>query len=167
MPGPNIPQYRGAQLPPAAAGRDYSMADLLTADIPPEQLGQMILEQSTPDVLALLASILRNQKRNNGQYQPVPYSFSAYGQQRVLTQNPRRGYLMVQNVGSGDIYICFEDSSENVQDYSGDTQTLIVKQVRSLRIVGGGYFEPLVAPTNAITLFTLNAAAYGVVIEGQ
>lgn len=164
---PNIPVYRNAQLAAAGEGNEFSQADLLSASINPEQLGKLIMSQNAETVEVLLAAILRNQKKNNASFQPVPYSYSTYRRQKVLNANPLRSYFLLQNVSPGDIFVMFEDASANVTDFTTDTQTLIANQIRAIRIIGGGYFEPLVAPTNPITLFTLNAAAYGVVVEGQ
>jgi len=144
-----------------------SAADLINLDLRPEEVGRIIAQNTgEPTALQLLAAILKNQKKNNSNYQPAPYIFAAYQQQQIFPANPRRSYFLLQNVSAGDVLVIFEVAPNNLVDFSGDHNSLIVKQTRSIRVVGGGYFEPLVVPTNAITLFTLNAAANGVCIEG-
>jgi hypothetical protein len=39
------------------------------------------------------------------------------------------------------------------------------QQTRAVRVVAGGYYEPLIAPTNQITIFTLNTATQAMAQE--
>lgn len=160
---------------PSAPGYEFTAADLAGADIPRSLLSQLIAAPQSvpadqvPDPLQLLAAILKSQKRNSAIYRPIPFNFATFAQQMVLADNPNRSYLLIQVVGTGDLMAVFESGPNSVQDLSAaaDQAQLTAKQTRAIRIVAGGNFEPLVVPTNAITLFTLNAATNGVVIEGQ
>lgn len=157
------------QIAPSRPGYNFSSADVARASISPEELGKIILQSAANDPTALLAALLKAQVPMNSKYRPVPYNFSAYSSQLVLAENPKRNYLMIQNVGSNDLMVIFEDGPATVQDFSADAdsqQLLINQQTRALRVVAGGYFEPLVPPKNSITLFTLNGATNGVVIDG-
>lgn len=158
------------QIAPSRPGYRFSAADLDRASISPDELGRIILASAADDPTALLAALLKSQTPMNSKYRPAPFSFTTYKKQMVLSENPKRNWLIVQNVGSGDLLIVFEDGPASVQDFSvaaDSQQQLINLQTRALRVVAGGYFEPLVPPKNAITLFTLNTATNGVVIEGN
>jgi hypothetical protein len=79
-----------------------------------------------------------------------------------------RSYLLIQNVGSGDLMVLFEGGPSSVQDMSSAAgqNELTVKQTRAIRVVAGGNYEPLMPPSNAITIFTIGTATQGVCIEG-
>lgn len=162
---------------PSFASADVTQADIAAAgDISQAQAASIILQATNggqgvqndqSGVIALLAAILRNQKRNNANYTPMPFSFGAYIQQQLVGADPLRNYLLIQNVGSGDLMVLFETSSVNAQDFSSATAVLTTKQTRCVRIVAGGYYEPLVAPTNAISLFTLGTGTNGLFVAGS
>lgn len=156
---------------PSNPGSSFSAADLVRASINPEALGRILTGTSTEaDTLQLLALLAKQQVKRNSRFRPNPFSFETYRKQLALSENPMRDYLLIQNVGSGDLMVLFEEGPVNVQDFSADAdsqQELINSQTRALRIVAGGYYEPLVAPTNPITLFVLNTATNGVVVEGS
>lgn len=160
-------------LPPSLPGARFSSADLLRARIRPETLGNLILQQQAPgvapDALALLASMLKEQRKQNAKFQPFPFNFGIWTMQQVLPENANRSYLLIQNVGNGDLLVVHEGASITPVDMSSaDGQvSLTVTQTRAIRIVAGGNYEPLVAPSNPISIFTLNAATLGVVIEGS
>ncbi len=54
----------------------------------------------------------------------------------VLNHNPQRTYLIIQNNGVSDVFINFSNRADST----------------NMRIASGGYYEPLVAPTNSIFL---------------
>lgn len=161
-------------LQPSRPGYNFSAADLVRANITPEELGRMIaLRQQSPenysyDAMQLLAALLKSQKPANALYKPSAFSFATYRKQMLFAENPNRNYLIIQNVGGGDLMVVFESGETNVADYSAaaDQAQLTGLQTRALRIVAGGYFEPLTPPKNPITIFTLNTATNGVAIEG-
>ncbi len=151
-------------------GYDFSTADLSRASISPDTLGRMILQQGMqPDAGALLAAILKTQRKNNARFRTATYNFATYNRQLIFAENMNRSYLIIQNVGSGDLMLVFEDGPVNLEDDSavGSQGLLIGMQTRALRIVAGGYYEPLVPPVNSLTIFTLNGATNGVAIEGS
>lgn len=160
---------------PSPPGYDFTAADLASADIDRSLLARLIVAPQTvpaaqvPDPLQLLAALLKTQKRNSAAFRPVPFNFATFARQMMLADNPNRSYLLIQNVGSGDVMVVFENGPVSVQDLSaaGDQSQLTAQQTRAVRIVAGGYFEPLVVPINAVTLFTLNTATNGLIIEGQ
>lgn len=169
-----------APLPPSLPGYDFRTADLGNAAISPEAAARIVMQltggqggnavgdlEGADQIAALLASLLKVTKRGNAFFQPFPFSYTDYQQQQVLTFNPYRQYLLVQNVGGSDVMLVLEESPTTVQDYSGEPTPLVQKQTRAVRIVAGGYYEPLTVPTNAITLFTLNGDTNGLVIEGR
>lgn len=156
---------------PSKPGYHLSTADLQRAYIGPDILGRIIQQAGQhPDTTALLAGILKSQRKNNARFRPAMFNFPAYNRQLLFTENPNRSYLIIQNVGAGDLIVLFEDGPVSIEDDSGSAdaqQMLINAQTRGLRIVAGGYFEPLVPPVNSITIFTLNTETNGVAIEGQ
>jgi len=164
------------QLRPSIPGYDFNVADLRRASVSNETAGQIILAAqqsgavaSSPDgMAALLAAILKQQRPRNANYAPFPFNYDIWRQQQVLTQNENRGYLLIQNVGLGDLMVVFEEAPSIVQDFSGvtDQQTLVIKQTRAIRIIAGGTYEPQIPPINSVTLFTLNTATNGLVVEG-
>lgn len=170
-PGTSLPTLR--QIAP-----NLNYADKAGAMLKPEEAGdiiasakaspEMIPANSNAGIAVLLAAIYKSQKKNNCHFQPIPFNLGIWQQQQILTQNPLREYLLIQNVGSGDILVVFEESNSTVTDFSAvaDQQALVIKQTRAIRIIAGGSYEPLTAPRNAITLFTLNTATNGVVLEG-
>lgn len=158
-------------VPPSNPGYNFTTADLSRAAVLSRDAVNRIIAngREEPDALAILAAILRTQAKNSVSYRPNTYQFGTYRKQMILADNPDRQYLMIQNTGNGDLMVIFEDGPVNVVDNSGsaDAQNeLVGLQTRALRIIGGGYFEPLVAPRNPITIFTLNGATNGLVIEG-
>lgn len=167
------------QLPPSSPGYLFSVSDVAQAKIPTDTLNRIIVNAvqngapvapgSADGVAALLAAILKNAQPKNCDYQPFPFAYAIWNRQQVLAKNPDRAYLLIQNVGSGDLLCVFEETGIEVTDFSAtpDTQqTLIVQQTRAIRIVAGGSYEPNIAPRSAVTLFTLNTATNGLVIEG-
>jgi len=164
------------QLRPSKPGYEFNVADLRRASIAPQEAGNIILAAqqsgavaSSPDgMAALLAAILKQQRPRNANYAPFPFNYDIWRQQQVLTQNENRGYLLIQNVGMGDLMIVFEEAPNTVQDFSAvtDQQTLVIKQTRAVRLLAGGSYEPQIPPINSITLFTLNTATNGLVVEG-
>lgn len=163
-------------LPPSRLAA--SAADLSRAVLPSDEVSRMILagnQQAVAgggsgfDPSVLLAAILKSQVKANSRYNVTGWQLDDFQQQMIFTENPLRNYLLVQNVGSGDLMIIFEDTGVEVQDFStaASQQQLIDKQTRAVRIVAGGYFEPLVPPTNSITIFTLNTATVGIAIQGS
>jgi hypothetical protein len=161
-------------IPPSNPGYAFNIADVARAGVSMESLGRLILAEAArnpggqPSLEALLAAILKTQARANCRYQPVAFDYTTFDYQQVLTENPLRSYLMVQNVGANDLLIVFESGPVTVQDFSAASAQdyLTNMQTRALRVVAGGYFEPLKPPTNPISLFTLNGATNGVLIEG-
>ncbi len=165
---------------PSRPGYAFSTADLARADVSPLEAARLIVANreaaaqvagdggADPELKLILAAMLRAMKRANCRYQPFPFDFPIWTQQQVLTSNPLREYLMIQNVGNGDLLVVFEETSVTATDFSAASaqSQLTNKQTRALRIVSGGYFEPLTPPTNAISIFTLNAATNGIVIDG-
>ncbi len=163
---------------PSKPGYSLAAADLARFNITPRDAASLIAQatEGRPQGLnaepgdligALLAELVRSQKRFNATFMPLAFSLPVYTRQQILAQNPLRAYLMVQNVGSGDLILAFESGEVSPTDLSGATSELTNQQQRSLRIVAGGYYEPLVAPQNPITIFTLNTATSGVIIEGN
>ena len=164
-------------LKPSVPGYDFSAADLRRARITPEAAGRIILAGAAPQAggasapdgtAALLAAIIKQQRPRNTEYRQFPFFYDIWRQQQILTENENRGYLLIQNVGSGDLMILFEVSTTEVVDFSAlaDQQTLVIKQTRAVRLVAGGSYEPQIPPINTITLFTLNTATNGIVVEG-
>lgn len=173
------------RIPPSAPGYNLTSADVGALNVSPEQAARVMLAvaQGLPanvpglgaiapgdvsGVTLLLAAILRSQKRASASYTPFGFGFATWARQQVFGPNPNRAYLLIQNVGSGDLMVCFENGPQSVQDLSAatDQQQLTNQQQRSVRIVAGGYFEPLVPPTNPITLFTLGTGTQGLAVEG-
>lgn len=65
----------------------------------------------------------------------------------LLPTNPRRAYLYIQNNSTAPMYVAYDTNAN---------------PLTSIVIGAGGYYEPRVAPTNAIYLASasLNHAAY-------
>ena len=163
---------------PQQPGYELATADLLRVQVTPLEAARTIAQQtgnanvpvSSLDnpAIALLAQLVKSQRRANAHYGSFPWSLAAWSKLQVLTQNPLRSYLLIQNVGSGDLLVLVETGPANAQDLSsaGGQAQLTVEQTRAIRIVAGGNYEPLVAPSDFITIFTLGTASNGVVIEG-
>ena len=115
-------------------------------------------------VVALLAQIALTQKRSNAKYAPLGFTLAAYTRYQILTENPLRTQLLIQNVGSGDLMVLF--GTGDVSPSVIASAELLAQQAYSIRIVAGGSFEPYVSPTNPITIFTLATGTVGIVIEG-
>lgn len=162
-----------ANITPSRPGYQFRAADLLAARISMEELGRIILTQSEGDdqslVLALLAGILKTQRRVNCNGNILGFQLAIWNQVQILGPNPLRNWLLIQNVGAGDLMVCFQDASSTPQDFSSAEGQLMLtaQQVRSVRVVAGGYFEPLIPPTNPITIFTMATATTGIACEGQ
>jgi len=160
-----------SDIKPSNPGYNFTTADLQRASFPPDLLGKMIVQAGkNPDAGALLAAILKSQRKQNANFRPASINFPIWSLQSLFSANPNRSYLIIQNTGNGDLMLIFEDGPASIQDNSGSTdaqQQLTNMQTRALRIVAGGYYEPLVPPTNSLTLFTLGVATNGVAIEGQ
>lgn len=164
------------ELRPSKPGYDFNVADLRRAEVSQQSAANIILSAqqsgapaSSPDgMAALLAAILKQQRPRNASYAPFPFNYDIWRQQQVLTKNENRAYLLIQNVGMGDLMLVFEEAPNTVQDFSAidDQQTLVIKQTRAIRIIAGGSYEPSIPPTNSITIFTLNTATNGLVVEG-
>lgn len=163
---------------PSQPGYNFTTADLAAFNIAPRDAAQLLVAATGgvtgnlgiapgDTVAALLAELVRSQRRFNALFAPSPFSLAAWTRQQILAENPLRSYLLIQNVGSGDVMVLFETASVQPEDLSGATNELTVSQVRAVRIVAGGNYEPLVAPSNPITLFTLGTASSGLVIEGR
>ena len=169
---------------PSRPGYNFTVADLLNFDISPLEAAKIMVAASggapanlsgdaaaglqVDPIVALLAGILKSQKRSNAQYGPFAWQLTLWSQIQVLTQNAVRSYLLIQNVGSGDLMVLFEGGPSSVQDMSSAAgqNELTVKQTRAIRVVAGGNYEPLMPPSNAITIFTIGVATQGVCIEG-
>lgn len=167
---------------PSKPGYNMAVADLARFDITPLEAARIMAGTTqgqsptganvaaAPDpVITLLAQLVKTQRRNNTVYGPLGWSLAAWAKLQIFTQNALRGYLIIQNVGSGDLLVLFEGGPVSAQDLSsagGQTQ-LTTEQTRAIRIVAGGYYEPQVAPSNPITIFTLGTASNGVAIEGS
>lgn len=167
------------QLQPSAPGVDLAQADVARAEVTREQAAQIILQAGggagsqgiNADVggmMALLATLIKITKRNSARYMPFGFGLAAWARQQVLTENPLRSYLLVQNVGSGDLMVVMETGPIAVQDLSSaaNQQQLTNQQLRAVRVVAGGYFEPLTPPVNPVTIFTLGTGTTGLVVEG-
>lgn len=154
-------------LAPSRPGYNLSTADLRGVSVDAMTVDKIIAQgRNAPDALTLLAELLKRGAPRNARYQPIAYQYPVYTQQQVLNENKNRSVLIIQNVGNGDIFALMEGGNATPQDFSGNTTQLSYAQTRAIRIVAGGNFTPQIPPSNAITLFTLNAAANGVVIEG-
>lgn len=163
---------------PSQPGYNFSTADLLRFNVTPLEAARLVAQQTQggaapvaslgDPTTALLAALVQSQQRRNAQYGAFAWSLAAWAKIQVLQQNPIRSYLLIQNVGSGDLMVLFESGPASAQDLSGASgqAQLTVEQTRAVRIVAGGNYEPLVAPSNQITIFTLGTASNGVVLEG-
>ena len=161
---------------PSQPGYNFSTADLIRFNVSPLEAARILARTSEGNpastlgdpTLALLAELVRSQRRFNAQYGPFGFQLAIWRRLQVLPQNPLRSYLLIQNTGSGDVMVLFEPGPASVVDLSGASgqAQLTVDQVRAVRIVGGGNYEPLVAPTNEITIFSIGTATNGVVVEG-
>lgn len=158
--------------PASPPGYDFSAADLGSAEISLQEAARIILEkqQTGIDPLVLLAAILKAQRPRNARYNPTGFGLNAWNIQQIFTQNPARSWLMIQNTGMGDLLILFEPNNPTIQDFSGtaDSQAYLTNsQLRALRVVAGGYFEPIIPTVNPVTIFTLGTGTEGVAIEGS
>lgn len=161
---------------PSQPGYNFSAADLARASLQPDELSRIIFGVQGTDAnglpieaLQLLAQIAKNNAIKNATYRPGAINFPAWHRQLLFTENPNRSYLIIQNVGSGDLMVVFEDGPASILNQSSaDGQTFLTQlQTRALRIVAGGYYEPLIPPKNNIAIFTLGTATNGVAIEGS
>ena len=162
------------QIAPSRPGYTFTVADLLAASISKEQLGRIIMQNRdsgdpSAQYLAILASILKNMDARNCEGNITGFSLAVWNQVQILGPNANRTWLLLQNVGSGDLMVCYKTSSPAPQDYSAASAQayLVQEQIRAVRVVAGGYFEPAKAPRNAVTIFTLGTATVGVACEGQ
>lgn len=152
---------------PSRPGYNLRTADLRNVSVDAMTIDHIIASgRETPDAMVLLAELLKRGAPRNARYQAVAYQYPVYTQQQVLTENKNRAVLVIQNVGTGDIFALMEGSNPTPQDFSGNPTQLSYAQTRAIRIVAGGNFTPQIPPSNAISLFTLNAVANGVIIEG-
>lgn len=163
---------------PSPPGYNFSTADLLRFNVTPEEAARLLaretgggavpVNQLENPIPALLAELVRAQRRFNARYGNFAWSLAAWAKIQLLQQNPLRAYMLIQNVGSGDLMVLFESGPASAQDLSGASgqAQLTVEQSRAVRIVAGGNYEPLVAPSTEVTIFTLGTATQGVVIEG-
>lgn len=168
------------QVPPSRGGYNLATADLDRAGIPRSTLLNFIATQQSAaqngnsnnllSLEALLAQMLLDMNRKNTQATNYTYQLGAWQKQMILGANPARDYFFLQNPGSGDVLIVFESGNRTPEDFSanaGTQNTLVTLQRRSVRVISGGYFEPLKAPKNEISVFTLGTGTQGMVIEGQ
>lgn len=161
------------QLQPSPFNYDFRSADLRGAQIRPDDVARIILQATQGggiDATALLAAILKSQKKSNSYYSPIPFGLSAYNAQQIDGLNPMRNFFLVQNVGSGDLMVVFQAGDPVITDYSADANSqnvLNLLQLQSVRIVAGGNFFPDTPPINPITIFTLGTATQGVVVVGS
>jgi len=70
----------------------------------------------------------------------------------VLTNNQNRKYLLIQNLGSENLYFSTEDFSDEND---------------AIRIAPDGNYEPWLAPQNSIYLKTATATTLFSIVEGQ
>ena len=157
---------------------NFTVADLQRFEITPTEAARMLVQQTggqapnaetvlgADPVVALLTQLVKSQRRANALYGPLGWSLAAWTKLQLFQTNPVRAYLLIQNVGSGDLLVLFEGGPTSPQDFSSNTDQLTTDQTRAVRVVAGGYYEPLVSPTNAVTIFTLGTATDGVAIEG-
>ena len=164
---------------PSLPGYQFSIADIGRYGLSPLELARIVaretagnpgnLDQIPDPVTAILAEIAKSQRRSNARFNASGWQLATYARVQILATNPLRSYFVIQNVGSGDVMVVFESSSTKTEDLSGSAASqaqLTNQQTRAVRVVAGGYYEPLVAPTNEITIFTLNTATQGIIIEG-
>ena len=168
---------------PNQPGYNLATADLQRARISQDDLARIVVHatggnpNNAPGIasgagpnpmMALLAQIALTQRTANARFGPFTFSLAAWFRVQVLQENPNRKYFILQNVGSGDLMIVFESANVSPQDMSAAAgqSELTVQQTRAIRIVAGGSYEPIVAPTNPISIFTLGTATNGIVIEG-
>lgn len=162
---------------PNNPGYDLASADLQRARISSEDLARIVVRATggnpanagavpvaSDPVVSLLAQIALTQKRSNAKYAPLGFTLAAYTRYQILTENPLRTQLLIQNVGSGDLMVLFGTGDVNPTVIASDQ--LLAQQAYAIRIVAGGSFEPYVSPTNPITIFTLATGTVGVCIEG-
>lgn len=162
---------------PNNPGYDLASADLQRARISSEDLARIVVRATggnpsnaagvpvaSDPVVSLLAQIALTQKRSNAKYAPLGFTLAAYTRYQILTENPLRTQLLIQNVGSGDLMVLFGTGDVTPTVIASDQ--LLAQQAYAIRIVAGGSFEPYVSPTNPITLFTLATGTLGVCIEG-
>ena len=163
---------------PSQPGYNFTTADLQRFNITPEDAARLLaretqggavpVNQLENPITALLAEMVRAQRRFNARYGSFGWSLAAWAKLQLLQQNPLRAYMLIQNVGSGDLMVLFESGPASAADLSstGGQAQLTVEQTRAVRIVAGGNYEPLVAPSTEVTIFTLGTATQGVVVEG-
>lgn len=164
------------QLPhiaPSQPGYDFTSADLRNAHIRPDEIARIIMQRTAAgamDSMGLLAELLRRVKKANARYSPIPFGLAAFQIQMITGEDPLRSFLVIQNVGSGDMMVTFQPNNPVIQDFSADTDSqniLNQLQLQSVRIVAGGNFFPDTPPSNPITIFTLGTATQGIVMVGQ
>ena len=166
---------------PSPPGYLFSTADIARAGLSPLELARLIVKETEGQpaggnltelenpIVVLLAEIAKSQRRSNARFNSSAWQLAAYSRVQILASNPLRTYFMVQNVGSGDLLVIFESGSTTTEDLStpaASVAQLTTQQTRAVRVVAGGNYEPLVAPTNEVTIFTLNTATQGIIIEG-
>lgn len=166
-----------ARIPPSRPGYDFATADLGRAGVSRAAIQRFIGRSQAPgsgsaevNYETLLAQIALQMPKKNCRTNTYTYQIGAWFKQMILGENLDREYLFLQNVGSGDILVVQESGQRIPEDFSttaGTQNVLTILQQRSVRVIAGGYWEPMKAPTNEISIFTLGTAAQGIVIEGQ
>lgn len=162
---------------PSPPSYNFTVADLERAGFSTQELARVILQSkanggietgSPSAILPLLAAILKTQKKANANHVHIPYALDDYQLQQILGGNENRQFLLIQNVGSGDLMVVPEAGDTSIRDFSAATAQAYLNdmQNRAIRIVAGGYYEPTTAPKNAMSIFTLATATNGVVVEG-
>lgn len=161
-------------LKPSPFNTLFQVADLLRANVSFAELGRQILSRdpSQPlDVTTLLAAILKNQQRPNGNFVPVAFTLAAFQQVQIYPGNPVRNYFILQNAGLGDLFMLAEPGPVPFKDFSTNAGTqayLTQASARAFRIVAGGSYEPNpIPPNNPITIFTLATGTNGLACEAQ
>ncbi len=161
----NVPSGTFASAPSALPNVPGGPAPIFNANIP----GLSLSGQWETDVIRMLSALYQRAHPRSARYTPRPFNFATWIRQQVFAENPNRSYLIIQVIGNGDLFVVFEESAIQATSFAAATAqpSLTLLQGRAIQIVGGGSYEPIVAPTNAITIFTLNAATNGIVIEGE
>lgn len=160
------------RLTPSLPGYDFSAADLENAGIDQQLIGKILMQarDGIIDPMTLLAAIIRGMKKANSYYTQVPFGLGTYQKQQLIGTDPKRNFLMVQNVGDGDLFVSFQPDDPKIVDFStgaDSQQVLNLYSLQCMGVVAGGNFFPDTTPINPITIFTLGVATQGVIIVGQ
>jgi hypothetical protein len=153
------------ELPPADLRRIR-----VQADDAGRAIAEWISRGKPADGLPYLASMLNTQRRANAKYRPLALDFAPWQLQTFFLEDYQRNYLLIQNYGPGRLFMILEDSSNtSMQDFSAAASQgeLLRRENLAVRIVQGETYEPDVVPVNAITIFTTNRPADGLLIEGK